>query len=312
MFRFSKAALIAALAASLAVLLADRAGAQFGGIFGNAPPRPPGAITSPDGAEIQQEPDDEDVPDLPQGRVLPTPQRLPPPQSTRPGAPPPSGVQSQPLPPPPGAAAAPPQSGAPTATAPSTPPGQPPLAGLPPGQRQPRGTPGAPPPPATVQPGDEIVTEPPTVKITNKAAVFSGLDKVTGRIIKFDAEIGETVQFGALRVTPRVCYTRPPTEAANTDAFIEVEEITLQGEVKKLFSGWMFAASPGLNAVEHPIYDVWLSDCKGPDTTAVANTQQVEPVKPAAPRPAAQPPQKRQPSAQQRLPALPTPFPSNR
>ena len=62
----------------------------------------------------------------------------------------------------------------------------------------------------------------------------------------------------------------PATEAANTDAFVEVDEITLQGEVKRIFSGWMFAASPGLHGVEHPIYDIWLTDCKGTDTTVVS------------------------------------------
>ena len=93
--------------------------------------------------------------------------------------------------------------------------------------------------------------------------MFSGLDKITGRIISFDVAINETVQFGALQVTPRVCYTRPPTETPNTDAFVEVDEVTLQGEIKRIFTGWMFAASPGLHAVEHPIYDVWLTDCKG-------------------------------------------------
>ena len=93
--------------------------------------------------------------------------------------------------------------------------------------------------------------------------MFSGLDKITGRIISFDVAIDETVQFGALQVTPRACYTRPPTETPNTDGFIEVDEVTLQGEIKRIFNGWMFAASPGLHAVEHPIYDVWLTDCKG-------------------------------------------------
>ena len=73
------------------------------------------------------------------------------------------------------------------------------------------------------------------------------------------------MQFGALRVKTDACYTRPATEAANTDAFVEVDEITLQGEVKRIFSGWMFAASPGLHGVEHPIYDIWLTDCKGPE-----------------------------------------------
>ena len=75
--------------------------------------------------------------------------------------------------------------------------------------------------------------------------------------------IGETVQFGALQLTPRACYTRPATETSNTDAFVEVDEVTLQGEVRRIFTGWMFASSPGLHAVEHPIYDLWLTDCKG-------------------------------------------------
>ncbi|WP_209001834.1 DUF2155 domain-containing protein [Stappia albiluteola] len=99
-------------------------------------------------------------------------------------------------------------------------------------------------------------------KIANPVAVFSGLDKITGRIISFDVYIGETVQFGALQVTPHVCYTRPPTEAPQTTAFLEVDEITLNNEVKRIFTGWMFAASPGLHAVEHAVYDVWLTDCR--------------------------------------------------
>jgi hypothetical protein len=98
--------------------------------------------------------------------------------------------------------------------------------------------------------------------LNNPVAVFSGLDKITGRIILFDVLIDETVQFGALQVTPRVCHTRPPTEPAQTTAFVEVDEITLANRIQRLFNGWMFAASPGLHAIEHPVYDVWLVDCK--------------------------------------------------
>ncbi len=98
--------------------------------------------------------------------------------------------------------------------------------------------------------------------ISNPVAEFAGLDKITGRIINFDVYMDETVRFGALQVTPRVCYSRPPTEPAQTDGFVEVDEITLNREVKKIFSGWMFASSPGLNAVDHAVYDVWLTDCK--------------------------------------------------
>jgi hypothetical protein len=100
-------------------------------------------------------------------------------------------------------------------------------------------------------------------KIGNPVAVFDGLDKITGRIISFEVAINETVQFGALQITPRVCYSRPPTEPPQTDAFAQVDEIDEQKQVKRIFSGWMFADSPGLHGVEHPIFDIWLTACKG-------------------------------------------------
>ena len=85
-----------------------------------------------------------------------------------------------------------------------------------------------------------------------------------------------------------MCYSRPPTETPQTDAFVEVDEVTLKGEIKRIFTGWMFAASPGLHAVEHPIYDVWLIDCKGGKNPAVAEgpVQDEKAAKPVAkPRP---------------------------
>lgn len=97
--------------------------------------------------------------------------------------------------------------------------------------------------------------------IDNPVAVFSGLDKITGRIISFDVYVGETVQFGALRVTPRACHTQPPSEEPKTTAFVEVDEITLDNKIQRIFTGWMLASSPGLNAVDHAVYDVWLTDC---------------------------------------------------
>ncbi len=99
-------------------------------------------------------------------------------------------------------------------------------------------------------------------KIANEIAVFAALDKVTARISHLEVKLDETAKFGALKVTPRVCYTRPPTEPPLTSAFVEVDEIKLNGDVQKLFSGWMFAQSPGLNAVQHPVFDVWLTNCK--------------------------------------------------
>src|SRR5208282_4872028 len=103
-------------------------------------------------------------------------------------------------------------------------------------------------------------------KISNPTAVFDGLDKITGRIITFELAINETVQFGTLQVTPRVCYSRRLTEQPQTDGFAQVDEIDENKQEKRIFSGWMFADSPGLHGVEHPIYDVWLVGCKGGTT----------------------------------------------
>jgi hypothetical protein len=282
----------AALVAAIAISLAQPAHAQIGTIFSDQP-RPPGSV--PRGQQQQQATpeDEEEVPELPRGRLLPAPNRPLPGQ----GVPPPGAVTSQPLAPPPGTTIVPQNQQAPVAVTPP-PPGQgvaaaPPGVNVPPGQRQPQQKGAVPGTPPTLQPGDEVVTELPAQKIVNKKASFSGLDKITGRIINFDEDIGETVQFGALRVKTDACYTRPATEAANTDAFVEVDEITLQGEVKRIFSGWMFAASPGLHGVEHPIYDIWLTDCKVPDTTVVS-------VQTDVPRPAPPPAQpKRQPAPKQ-------------
>jgi hypothetical protein len=264
----------AALMAVAFALGSGSALAQFGSIFG-APPRPPAGVPS------GRQPDPQSYPPPYQQQQAPA---YPPPSSGR--VSPPGSVQSQPLPPPPGVGGAEPNAS----------PGQPTtLGGLPPGQRPPpRGAPQ--PVDTSPQPGDQIVAEPPAQKIANTSALFSGLDKITGRIINFDVAIGETVQFGALQVTPRACYTRPQTETANTDAFVEVDEVTLQGEVKRIFTGWMFAASPGLHGVEHAIYDVWLTNCKGAVQTVTATPDPT----PAPPPPARAPPNQQQRAQQQR------------
>jgi hypothetical protein len=251
------------------------------------PPRPP--------ADVPNRPPQEPQP--PSGRLPPGPP--PDVQGRLPPGPPPGRIQSQPLPPPPGVAVAPPD------TRPSDTPAAPP-----PGQRPQRGTP--PPASTAVQPGDEVIVEPPAQKIANPTAVFSGLDKITGRIISFEVAINETVRFGALEVTPRVCYTRPPTENANTDGFIEVDELTLQGELRRIFTGWMFVASPGLNAVEHPIYDVWLTDCKGATQPAVAETQPEQQPAPPPSRTQRQQPQRRTATPQPGAPPQQLPPPPAR
>ena len=92
-------------------------------------------------------------------------------------------------------------------------------------------------------------------------ALFRGLDKITGEVHDFHVFMDETVQFGALQLTARVCYDRPPTEQEQTSVFVEVDELTLDRRIQRIFAGWMFAESPGLNAIDHPVYDIWLTAC---------------------------------------------------
>lgn len=109
-----------------------------------------------------------------------------------------------------------------------------------------------------------LVTPASPEPIPNQVAVFAGLDKITATITELEIPINETRVFGALEVTPRVCYTRPPIEPPQTTAFVEVNELRHDGAPRRIFTGWMFASSPGLHAVEHPVYDVWLINCKMP------------------------------------------------
>jgi hypothetical protein len=143
-------------------------------------------------------------------------------------------------------------------------------------------------------------------RIKHPTAVFSGLDKITGRVISFEVATDETVQFGTLQITERACFTRPPTEAPQTDTFVEVDDIDpTTNEAKRIFSGWMFAASPGLNGIEHPVYDIWLTDCKGgtevipsPPETATVDPADIPPPDNASKTPVkpAQKPRKVQPT----------------
>ncbi|OAM76202.1 glycosyl hydrolase family 5 [Devosia elaeis] len=99
--------------------------------------------------------------------------------------------------------------------------------------------------------------------LANPVATFAGLDKITGRITRFDVYIDETVLFGALEITPRACYNRPASDTLQrTSAFLEVNQMSLDGTGERIFTGWMFADSPALNAVDHAVYDVWLIECK--------------------------------------------------
>jgi hypothetical protein len=256
-----------ALAVVIATVMAVPAAAQFGNIFG-----PFGTPPWQQQQQPQQQRPPAPVPGGRQAMPSPGPGNVAPPSGGY------GGIQSQPLPPP-GAYEPPPRREAPP-------------------QRAQRIV-----PPSDAPPGDDVAPDVPTPRIVNTAALFTGLDKITGRIINFDVAIGETVQFGALQLTPRACYSRPASEATKPDAFVEVDEVTLQGEVRRIFTGWMYAASPGLHGVEHSIYDLWLTDCKSP---TVAAEKTPDPPAPAARAQQTQP--KQQPQQQRRTPPPATPL----
>jgi hypothetical protein len=97
-------------------------------------------------------------------------------------------------------------------------------------------------------PKDQIVT-------------LRGVDKITARVTDMKAPMNKPIRFGSLEITPRTCSKRPPEETPEVTAFLEISDIKPDGTRQKLFSGWMFASSPALSALEHPVYDVWVIDC---------------------------------------------------
>lgn len=101
----------------------------------------------------------------------------------------------------------------------------------------------------------------PAVAEPRNTAILQGLDKVTARVSTFEVAIDQPIDFGALRIRVRHCDRTPPEERPEAAAFIEIDELRPGQEQKVLFTGWMFASSPGLNAVEHAVYDVWVLDC---------------------------------------------------
>ncbi|MDP7101301.1 MAG: DUF2155 domain-containing protein [Rhodospirillales bacterium] len=99
-------------------------------------------------------------------------------------------------------------------------------------------------------------------------AILQGLDKVTARVSTFPAPIGQTVKFGTLEIITRTCDKRPPEETPESAAFLDVWEVRPGEPAASVYRGWMFASSPALAAMEHPVYDVWVLDCKNAgDTT---------------------------------------------
>ncbi len=101
-------------------------------------------------------------------------------------------------------------------------------------------------------------------RIQNVIANFAALDKVTAAVSQLPIELNKTGEFRTLKITPRVCYTSDPKEPPKTSTFVEVDEIMVGGKERRIFAGWMFAESPGLNPLVHPVFNVWLTGCSNP------------------------------------------------
>ena len=110
-------------------------------------------------------------------------------------------------------------------------------------------------------------------RVDNAVAVFAALDKVTAAVNKVTIPLNQTGEFRTLRITPRACYTRAATEPPRTSTFVEIDEIMFDGKERRIFSGWLFAESPGLNPLLHPVFDVWLTSCAQPRTPTAKGPQ---------------------------------------
>ena len=108
----------------------------------------------------------------------------------------------------------------------------------------------------------------PAGAVPGDIAVLQGLDKITARISTFEAPLNEPVRFGSLQIIARACDKKPPEETPESTAFLEIVDIRPDSPAVELFTGWMFASSPAISAVEHPVYDVWVVDCKKASSSA--------------------------------------------
>ncbi|MQA65832.1 MAG: DUF2155 domain-containing protein [Alphaproteobacteria bacterium] len=97
--------------------------------------------------------------------------------------------------------------------------------------------------------------------LEGSAALLQGLDKVTARISSVMAPIGKPVRFGTLEITIQRCVKHPPEEPPESAALLEIREVRPGEPPVAIFRGWMFASSPALSALEHPVYDIWVKDC---------------------------------------------------
>ena len=142
--------------------------------------------------------------------------------------------------------------------------------------------------PAALAVKHEATPRPPTAPVKPKGPmtlVMRGLDKITGRATTVLVPIGQSAQYATFTVTARYCYTTPNTEKPETVAFVQVDDHRPDQPARRIFSGWMYASTPGLHGVEHPLYDIWVitSRAVAPgETVTIGPAKVTRPVSPDA------------------------------
>ncbi|GIX14975.1 MAG: hypothetical protein KatS3mg118_2934 [Paracoccaceae bacterium] len=118
----------------------------------------------------------------------------------------------------------------------------------------------APPAPAVPRPDPAPPAErPPVTSLAGRGAVLRGLDKMTGRVESFEMAVGETRRWQRLEIRLEACRHPGPGEAEDAFAFLVIRDVRHE---RPDFTGWMFASSPALSALDHPRYDVWVASCR--------------------------------------------------
>jgi hypothetical protein len=132
----------------------------------------------------------------------------------------------------------------------------------------------APPPaPKSIVPGPDDQSAPPPGTMTDEPmAVLQALDKVTARVRRIAVRVGQNVDFGTLSIKLDACRKAPPEDAPESAAFLEITDHNSSGAPKSVFSGWMFASSPALSAMDHPVYDISVVDCPSEATAAAPSS----------------------------------------
>ena len=113
----------------------------------------------------------------------------------------------------------------------------------------------------------------PTAAAPYEVAILQGMDKVTARVATIEAPVGEVVKFGTLEIIARHCDKRPPEETPESASFLDIWEVREGEAAVSLFRGWMYASSPALSALEHPVYDVWVLDCRKSSSKAPSTSE---------------------------------------